>query len=64
MPDTIGLKERKNMMEAASAYASRPEESVSACACLGPQNGEPRCPCRMRNIVKVDDKYYEVLRVV
>lgn len=22
---------------------------MSACACLGPQNGEPACPCRMRS---------------
>lgn len=22
--------------------------AASACACLGPQNGEPLCPCRMR----------------
>lgn len=22
--------------------------SFSSCACMGPQNGEPECPCRMR----------------
>lgn len=63
MTITVDLKERENMVEATTIYAGRPEESISACACRGPQNGEPRCPCRMRNIVKVDDKYYEVLQV-
>jgi hypothetical protein len=24
------------------------DEEVRACYCIGPQNGEPECPCRMR----------------
>ena len=25
-------------------------KAIGACACLGPQNGEPLCPCKMRGI--------------
>ena len=27
---------------------------VRACNCIGPQNGEPLCPCMMRNVSKRD----------
>lgn len=29
------------------------------CYCVGPQNGEPRCPCRMRDVVVRDGRYIE-----
>ena len=25
------------------------------CACVGPKNGEPYCPCQMRNVVKITE---------
>jgi hypothetical protein len=25
----------------------QPRQTVRACNCIGPQNGEPRCPCMM-----------------
>ncbi len=28
-----------------------------ACACVGPQNGQPLCPCQMRGIVVRDGRY-------
>ena len=28
-----------------------------ACECIGPQNGEPRCPCQMKNVVIRDGRY-------
>lgn len=28
-----------------------------ACACIGPQDGEPVCPCQMRGIVVRDGRY-------
>jgi len=34
-----------------------PYERVRACFCIGPQNGEPRCPCRMRHIKIQDGRY-------
>lgn len=30
---------------------------VAPCHCVGPQNGEPLCPCRMRMVVKRDGRY-------
>ena len=32
-----------------------------ACNCIGPQNGEPVCPCRMKNVVIVDGRYKEII---
>jgi hypothetical protein len=31
-----------------------------ACMCVGPQNGEPVCPCRMRNVVVINGRYKEI----
>ena len=31
----------------------------AACFCIGPQNGEPLCPCRMRNVTKSNGRYIE-----
>lgn len=33
---------------------------VHACNCIGPQNGKPVCPCRMRNVIVKDGRYVEV----
>lgn len=30
-----------------------------ACNCIGPQNGEPRCPCMMRGIIQRDGRWVE-----
>lgn len=24
---------------------------LKTCCCIGPQNGEPRCPCEMKNVI-------------
>ena len=29
----------------------------SACNCVGPQNGEPFCPCQMRGMIKRDGRW-------
>ena len=31
------------------------------CFCIGPQNGDPVCPCRMRNVKIIDGRYKEIL---
>ena len=31
------------------------------CFCIGPQGGQPLCPCRMRNTDVVDGRYVEVI---
>lgn len=28
-----------------------------ACACVGPQNGQPLCPCQMRGVIVRDGRY-------
>jgi hypothetical protein len=30
---------------------------MGACFCIGPQNGEPKCPCQMRNVSMVNGRY-------
>lgn len=35
-----------------------------ACACMGPWDDEPYCPCQMRWIIKDCDKYYRVKEVI
>ncbi len=32
-------------------------EGSFMCNCVGPQNGEPMCPCSMRNVQIKDDRY-------
>lgn len=31
------------------------------CACIGPQNGEPLCPCRMRGLRKENGRWVEAI---
>lgn len=33
-----------------------PRNEMRACCCVGPQNGDPVCPCQMRNVTIVDGK--------
>jgi hypothetical protein len=40
------------------AWESVPADSVSACGCMGPQYGQPLCPCRMRGVIERDGRYY------
>jgi hypothetical protein len=35
------------------------DESRS-CNCIGPQNGEPLCPCQMRSVQIVDGRYVRI----
>lgn len=32
-----------------------------SCGCVGPQNGQPLCPCRMRSVKVVDGRYVQVI---
>jgi hypothetical protein len=42
------------------SYESKGSQSA-ACFCVGPQNGNPLCPCRMRR-VKIDKgRYIEII---
>jgi hypothetical protein len=31
-----------------------------SCNCVGPQNGQPACPCAMRNVRVVDGRYVKI----
>ena len=31
------------------------------CFCVGPQNGQPLCPCRMRGVQVKDGRYVEII---
>ena len=34
--------------------------NLSSCYCIGPQNGQPLCPCMMRNVKVIDGRYVRV----
>ena len=34
--------------------------NVHACNCIGPQNGQPLCPCSMRGVQIIDGRYVRV----
>lgn len=34
---------------------------VKPCFCVGPQDGQPICPCRMRNVQVKDGRYVETI---
>lgn len=31
------------------------------CFCIGPQNGDPLCPCRMHGVTIRDGRYVEII---
>ncbi len=33
---------------------------MTSCGCIGPQNGEPVCPCQMRSVKVIDGRYVRV----
>lgn len=41
-----------------SISSTKYHESWS-CNCVGPQNGEPLCPCKMRNVIIRDGRYIQ-----
>lgn len=41
----------------ASAHSS---VTASACNCIGPQDGQPLCPCQMRGVEIVEGRYVRV----
>lgn len=47
---------RKTSMNNSSQIKSQDSWS---CNCVGPQNGEPLCPCQMRNVIVRDGRYIQ-----
>ena len=35
------------------------DDTIHFCACIGPQNVQPRCPCMMRGLVQRDGRWIE-----
>lgn len=34
---------------------------MSVCFCMGPQNGEPFCPCQMRTVKQMDGRWVRIV---
>jgi hypothetical protein len=41
--------------------AGAPATEMRACNCVGPQRGQPVCPCRMSAIKVIDGRYVETI---
>ena len=39
------------------ALAQNPPPVMDACGCIGPQRGQPLCPCAMRGVVVKNGRY-------
>lgn len=42
-------------------YVHTPSSDARACGCIGPQNGQPRCPCMMRGMRQINGRWVEVI---
>ena len=49
-----------NEQAAIRQWLSKPAPYFDACGCMGPQDGKPRCPCRMQMVEQVDGEWYEI----
>ncbi len=45
------------MSEEAATYRVNFQQHGGACCCSGPQEGDPVCPCRMRNVTIENGRY-------
>ena len=39
--------------------AATRQQDFHSCNCVGPQNGDPRCPCMMRGLIQRDGRWVE-----
>ena len=55
----IGRALAQEAMQERAAWlaANVPVSPMQPCGCIGPQNGEPLCPCAMRGVKVVDGRY-------
>lgn len=60
------VRETERQQTAINRWIHNPDRGFAApCGCLGPREGQPACPCDMRErYVEVDGYYYEVYRDV
>jgi hypothetical protein len=52
-----GALRQEQMQERAAWLAANGGRDAKACGCVGPQNGQPLCPCAMRGVVVKDGRY-------
>lgn len=43
--------------KAERAFAEYAKAPAQPCNCIGPQNGQPMCPCSMRGVIVRDGRY-------
>jgi hypothetical protein len=41
------------------ADAGMPYFLLAACNCVGPQDGQPRCPCQMRGVIEREGRWIQ-----
>ena len=41
-------------------HLSKPRPWSDACACMGPRNGDPVCPCRMGWVERVNGRWWKI----
>jgi hypothetical protein len=51
---------RKALAQLTAPGLANPYINSSPCGCIGPQNGEPCCPCAMRSVTVKDGRYVRV----
>lgn len=57
----LGGVTQEAMRRAAERGLKRMAEQPHACFCTGPKPGMPACPCRMRNMTKVEGRWVEMI---
>lgn len=48
---------KNDLIEMAAKLSLGQQSGLTPCACMGPQNGQPLCPCRMKSVQIVDGRY-------
>lgn len=43
--------------KALTSQMAKPDQHVNSCGCVGPQNGQPLCPCKMSGVKIKDGRY-------
>jgi len=49
------------MREVKDIFDDQLEPNAITCCCLGPQDGEPVCPCAMRSVFIKDGRYKQII---
>lgn len=47
----------ENVFKSANLQSIAQGSSQQTCNCIGPQNGQPACPCAMRNVKVINGRW-------